>query len=243
MMKVMSLMLLPVSLAVPDWCRWVPLASQQYVPQCNGYVYPYNYGFACASWCQWVPAPSWGYTPACSNCYDFYSRQYKSAAPATALLAKSGQLGCKASCQWLSRPAWNSTSDCENCEQPLSTAVPASTPSLKLKRLRPDWCKWVPLASLQYVAECNGASGVASVSPSGACASWCGWSPVSSWQYIPECQACSPELPTTSVTPYLGCESWCQWVSRPAWIYTPNCAGCEPLAQKEAEAAKNEVLP
>ena len=43
-MKFLSLLLLPLCLSQPDWCQWVPLASQQYVPDCSGYVNPASYG-------------------------------------------------------------------------------------------------------------------------------------------------------------------------------------------------------
>ena len=49
MMKFLSLLLLPLCLAQPDWCQWVPLASQQYVPDCSGYVNPASYGYSCAT--------------------------------------------------------------------------------------------------------------------------------------------------------------------------------------------------
>mmetsp|Transcript_29985 Transcript_29985/g.48426 ORF Transcript_29985/g.48426 Transcript_29985/m.48426 type:complete len:244 (+) Transcript_29985:52-783(+) len=243
MMKFLSL-LLPLCFAQPDWCQWVPLASQQYVPDCSGYVSPTNYGFSCASWCQWVPGPSWGYTPECNSCYQVYSGHYKSMAPPTTV-AKTTESGCKASCQWLSKPSWNSTSDCMKCEQPLvleaKSEETAPSPRLKVKMQwqRPDWCKWVPLGSLQYVGDCTGGGVIGAETGSLGCANWCGWSPVSAWQYIPECGQCSG-WEGTEVAPMTGCENWCQWVSRPSWQNVGGCAGCEALA---TNSNANEIRP
>ena len=127
-----------------------------------------------SSWCEWMSNKDRRIAPECADCV------HKSMAPPTTV-AKTAESGCKASCQWLSRPSWNSTSDCVKCEQPLvleaKSGETAPSPRLKVKMQwqRPDWCKWVPLGSLQYVGDCTG------------CANWCGWSPVSAWQYIPEC--------------------------------------------------------
>mmetsp|Transcript_109553 Transcript_109553/g.153345 ORF Transcript_109553/g.153345 Transcript_109553/m.153345 type:complete len:249 (+) Transcript_109553:74-820(+) len=243
--SILSLLVVPC-LAQPDWCRYVPVASQQYVPECAGYQYPGTVVNACASWCQWVPASSWGYVADCNGCYQVYSSFYKSTPSAhpTKLLKTSS--GCEASCQWLSRPSWNRTSECQQCEQPLvpetmsSTAVRSAQPRLKVRMQRPDWCKWVPLSSLQYVADCN--TGAAPVPATyGGCANWCGWSPVTSWQYIPECQQCSSTLPEGQAvvpTPTASCEHWCQWVSRPSWQYVGGCVGCEALANQQ-----NEIRP
>ena len=249
MKSFLSLLLLPLCLAQPDWCKWVPLASQQYVPACSGYAYPSYYGYSCASWCQWVPGPSWGYTPACTGCYQLYSGHYKSAAPPSTV-AKTTESGCKASCQWLSKPSWNSTSDCVKCEQPLvleakESEETAPSPRLKVKMQwqRPDWCKWVPLGSLQYVGECTGSAVGSTAGTSGlfGCTYWCGWSPPSAWQYIPECQQCSAGIPDGStMAPMAGCANWCQWVSRPSWQYVGGCVGCEALA---ANSNANEIRP
>ena len=247
--SILSLLVVPC-IAQPDWCRWVPYASQQYVPDCSGYVYPPQAtGLACANWCQWVPGSSWGYVPDCNNCYQVYSGLYKSTPPGPSTNLVKTSSGCEASCQWLSRPSWNSTSKCEQCEQPLvpetmsSTAVQRAQPRLKVRMQRPDWCKWVPLSSLQYVADCNtGAAAVPAAAvpaTNGGCASWCGWSPVSSWQYMSQCQQCSSTLPEgQAVVPTAGCENWCQWVSRPSWQYVGGCVGCEALANQQ-----NEIRP
>eukprot|EP00438_Fugacium_kawagutii_P019576 Skav228160 [mRNA] locus=scaffold439:74324:75986:+ [translate_table: standard] len=227
MMKLLSL-LLPMCLAQPDWCRWVPLASQVYVPECSGYVYP---------------AMSYG----CGG--RGYLGHYKSAPVST--VAKASESGCKASCQWLSRPSWKKTSDCAKCEQPVvlenksseSEVVPS--PKLKVKTLQPDWCKWVPVSSLQYVGECNVAptQTQADANQYGGCAGWCGWSPVSSWQYIAECRQCSPGLPeATAAVPMASCVDWGQWGSQPSWQYVGSCAGCEALVQAQ-NANANEIRP
>mmetsp|Transcript_4420 Transcript_4420/g.5144 ORF Transcript_4420/g.5144 Transcript_4420/m.5144 type:complete len:171 (+) Transcript_4420:105-617(+) len=158
-----ALLLLSPAIAQPDWCRWVPLASKQYVPACSSYIYPGPYAYApllgCATWCQWVPGPSWGYTYGCGGCYGLYSTHYRQmAVPATAL-----QSGCVEGCQWVSRPSWANASDCEKCEEPmvLDSGSKAAKTGLKVKALpaQPDWCRWVPLSSLQYVGECRGAGG------------------------------------------------------------------------------------
>mmetsp|Transcript_8118 Transcript_8118/g.9669 ORF Transcript_8118/g.9669 Transcript_8118/m.9669 type:complete len:110 (+) Transcript_8118:115-444(+) len=41
-----ALLLLSPAIAQPDWCRWVPLASKQYVPACSSYIYPGPYAYA-----------------------------------------------------------------------------------------------------------------------------------------------------------------------------------------------------
>jgi len=130
------------------------------------------------------------------------------------------------------------------CEEPLALEAKSGEtkpppPRLKVKMQRPDWCKWVPLGSLQYVGDCTGSA--IGASGTGGCANWCGWSPVSAWQYIPECGQCSSGLPEgTAVAPMTGCENWCQWVSRPSWQNVGGCAGCEALA---ANSNANEIRP
>jgi len=256
-MKLLISLLPAVSMAWADWCKWVPVASQQYVPACGGYGYSgyrypagaWNYG--CANWCQWVPGPSWGYTPDCVGCYQTYSGHYKALSAPNAAPAKATGSGCEASCQWLSRVSWNNTTDCAKCEQPLvleskqSPEEAAPSPRLKVRMQRPSWCQWVPLGSLQYVGECNTGSNIGTETTAiGGCAGWCGWSPVSSWQYIPECTQCSSATQGT-VVPASGCENWCQWVSRPSWQYSGGCAGCEALVA-EANAQnqnQNEIRP
>ncbi|CAK9037750.1 unnamed protein product [Durusdinium trenchii] len=246
-MKLFSAALLTLATGQADWCRWVPLASQQYVPQCSGYVYPFGtYGHpVCASWCQWVPGPSWVYTPECRGCYSFVTTSQKSASVSLV------QRACKKSCQWLSRPAWEGTHDCKTCEQPLEQFVipvvfteKLSEPGLKVKvKVQlPDWCQWVPLSSLQYVAECGssarpaGAAGPADPADPAApsvterCASWCSWTSASSWPDTPECKHCTPDTLPNVTYSTTGCVEWCQWVSRPAWHRTPDCAGCESPA-------------
>eukprot|EP00438_Fugacium_kawagutii_P019578 Skav228162 [mRNA] locus=scaffold439:196253:196996:+ [translate_table: standard] len=245
MMKLMFA-LLPTCLAWADWCKWVPWGSQVYVPECNGYNYAGRSAYGCASWCMWVPGGSWGYVPECSACYTVYSRNYKSAAP---IIPQTEQSGCKASCQWLSRVSWNSTSDCEQCEQPMvltKQTETARSPKLKVKTGQPDWCKWVPVGSWQYVGECNTAptQTQADTNQYGGCAGWCGWSPVSAWQYIAECQQCSPDVQATgaAVVPTANCDSWCQWVSRPSWQYVGACTGCEALVQAQYANTNNKEI-
>lgn len=212
-------------MAQSDWCRWVPLASQQYVPACSGYAYPGPYAnFGCATWCQWVPGPSWGYTSGCGGCYGLYSTHYQEVTvPATAL-----QSGCVEGCQWVSRPSWVNASDCAKCEQQmvLDSGSKAKT-GLKVKAFpaQPDWCRWVPLSSLQYVGECMGAVGPIGQSQI-SCANWCTWVPSSSWQYTPECSRCTGQGEWTSGA-QTGCVGWCQWVPRPSWQHTPDCFQCD----------------
>lgn len=227
-MKLLPASLVTLAAAQATWCRWVPLASQQYVPQCSGYVYPIgiNYGYPiCTSWCQWIPGPSWASTPECRGCYIIFSTSYLSASTLPA------QSGCQKSCQWLSRPVWETTSGCKTCEQPLERSVQRTSPLAKMKAntQTPDWCHWVPLSSLRYVSDCSGssASPISSISQPEGCPSWCGWTSASSWQYTPECKQCTPESLPNETAIETGCAQWCQWVSRPAWQETPECAGCE----------------
>ena len=246
--KVLALLLTPV-MAQPDWCRWVPLASQQYVPECSGYSYPGYANFGCANWCQWVPGPSWGYTSGCAGCYGLYSTHYQSVTvPATAL-----QNGCQAGCEWVSRPAWANASDCSQCEKPMvldskpdKTGQRGQTgqTGLKVKALsQPNWCQWVPLSSLQYVGECNGSVGSAGQSQK-SCANWCGWLPSSSWQYTPECNLCTGQGPVMT-SAKTGCLNWCQWVPRPSWQHTPDCSQCgvqpTPLDSNQTAGANSNI--
>jgi len=262
-----AVLLVPAS-AWADWCRWVPFSSQQYVPACRGYVYPGAYGgFGCANWCQWVPGPSWGYTSGCAGCYGLYSKHYKS----VMLLAK--QTGCETGCQWVSRPTWSNTSDCNQCEQPmvLDSKTKSAKTGLKVKMLdtRPDWCKWVPLSSQQYVGECNGAvpspssptsptapaapaapsapSAPASIGQPHSCANWCTWVPATSWQYTSECSRCGGDGPVPNATQG-ACMSFCQWVPRPSWETVPDCSQCAgPAGANQTANVPNstgtEILP
>ena len=254
MTKLLAALLFGLTVAQPDWCRWVPLASQQYVPSCSGYVYPAGYGYPfCASWCRWVPGPSWGYTPECLGCYGYFTKNYQSAAQPVSPV----ESGCKTSCQWLSRPKWKSTPDCESCEQAMQhkvsntvTEVSSSKSTglkVRMQALAPDWCKWVPPGSLQYVAACNGVNG-AGRTPTEAtqegCATWCVYEDVSSWQYTPECSSCNLDNMTNSTLSFnAGCKNWCQHVSRPAWQDMPDCADCEALAQAAQATKGTEILP
>ena len=252
-----AVLLVPAS-AWADWCRWVPFSSQQYVPACRGYVYPGAYGgFGCANWCQWVPGPSWGYTSGCAGCYGLYSKHYKS----VMLLAK--QTGCEAGCQWVSRPTWSNTSDCNQCEQPvvLDSKTESGKTGLKVKMLdtRPDWCKWVPLSSLQYVGDCNGAvpspsspsspsppSSPSSLGQAYSCASWCTWVPATSWQYTSECRLCGGHGPVVPNATQGACMSFCQWVPMPSWETTPDCSQCAgPAGANQTANVSNstEILP
>ena len=252
-----AVLLVPAS-AWADWCRWVPFSSQQYVPACRGYVYPGAYGgFGCANWCQWVPGPSWGYTSGCAGCYGLYSKHYKS----VMLLAK--QTGCETGCQWVSRPTWSNTSDCNQCEQPmvLDSKTKSGKTGLKVKMLdtRPDWCKWVPLSSLQYVGDCNGAvpspsapsapsapSSPSSIGEPHSCASWCTWVPATSWQYTSACSRCGGHGPVVPNATQGACMSFCQWVPMPSWESTPDCSQCAgPAGANQTANAPNstEILP
>ena len=124
-----------VSGGAPDWCRWVPMKSQEGVPECGGYVYPGSFtGYGCANWCHWVPDASWGNTYGCNECAGLYSGHTKSA----------DKSGCQKGCQWVSRPCWRNTSDCNQCEQPMN-----STKSMKTGRTVDD--SWISNLDLQKI--------------------------------------------------------------------------------------------
>ena len=232
------------AVGIPDWCKWVPYSSLQYVADCAGYS-GHSSGPAqtCASWCEWVPSPSWSTTTQCSKCSELFPT------PSANDFAHDD---CASWCQYVSRPAWQYAPDCQTCEQEIANAAakPAAATvakskagdenakpegGLKLKSsfARPDWCKWVPWGSLQYVPDCNGSWG--NTYQGAYCASWCRWVPSPSWQYTPECLRCY------SVTPGVAtrCASWCEWVSRPAWANTPECTQCS----SEQDDSDNTILP
>ena len=137
---------------------------------------------------------------------------------------------------------------------------------LKVKMLdtRPDWCKWVPLSSQQYVGECNGAvpspssptspaapaapsapSAPASIGQPHSCANWCTWVPATSWQYTSECSRCGGDGPVPNATQG-ACMSFCQWVPRPSWETVPDCSQCAgPAGANQTANVPNstEILP
>ena len=95
----------------------------------------------------------------------------------------------------------------------------------------PDWCKWVPSASLQYVGECSGAApapqqGFGYGDGPDGCVNWCVWVPGKDWHQTNECQRCAEYYPVEPMGAHAGCEGWCQWVSQPSWQYMDNCRGC-----------------
>ena len=235
MMSRALLLLLPLVRAAPDWCRWVPYSSLQYVPACSGYAPGAEPGAAvgCASSCEWVPQGAWASTPQCQKCQELYGTQ------------GSGFQGdlCEHWCQWVSRPAWMYTSGCQTCEQELQPKAKAAAAENESKTKSasgvPDWCRWVPYGSQQYVGACSGNWDHGGYE--GAyCAGWCVWVPSPSWVNTPDCRRCSTSFLQTSegVT---GCADWCEWVSRPAWKKTSECSLCDAdLGTKEGS---QPILP
>eukprot|EP00438_Fugacium_kawagutii_P031848 Skav220909 [mRNA] locus=scaffold1585:56957:59317:- [translate_table: standard] len=254
-------------MANPDWCDWVPLSSQQHVSECDGYTYPSMNRSSCANWCQWIAGPSWGSTSDCMECYSFYSEHYEkqkhrskeAQIAATALQKKA----CPPYCRWLTRSLWGRYPSCASCEDSVPLIIiplafqgfqgfqgseKQNSSGLKLKKLheqRPDWCKWVPISSLQHVGECTTET---DTTVEGGCKVWCNWSPFRTWQYLPECRQCNKTLPEAETrlvklgnvqAPGNGCEDWCRWVSRPAWLESPDCSSCD----RDANLTDMKKLP
>ena len=230
--------MLPLVHGAPDWCRWVPYSSLQYVPACSGYSQPApdpGAAVGCVSSCEWVPQGSWATTAGCQKCEELYGNPQ---AP--------GFQGdqCEHWCQWVSRPAWMYTSGCQTCAQQPTQARSFAANMAKMDESKtksangaPDWCRWVPYGSLQYVAACNANWG--SAYQGSYCASWCIWVPSPSWIYTPDCRQCSPAYFSGATA--TGCSDWCQWVSRPAWQNTPECMRCS--VDQGTEAPKFKELP
>lgn len=219
-----------VSGVAPDWCRWVPMKSQEGVPGCGGYVYPGSFtGYGCANWCHWVPDASWGNTYGCNECAGLYSGHTKSA----------DKSGCQKGCQWVSRPCWRNTSDCNQCEQPMNSTKSMKT-GLKVRMQaarEPDWCKWVPSSSLQYVDECKG------LRPSNpSCSTWCEWVPSTAWKSTEECMSCPGHGPNVT-TGSPGCSHWCNWVPHLSWPETRDCFGCKMIDGVNGDSNTSEILP
>ena len=242
MLSVVLFLGLQTAGANPDWCKWVPDGSLQYVGECAGYSHS-NQMLGCVSWCEWVPAPSWQATPQCGKCAELY--------PNHVLNSTFSSDTCANWCQHVSRPAWQYAPDCVSCEQELANAMQPSkakaavrTPkpkaalraSVLTKSAGPSWCQWIPYGSLQYVPACSGGWG--NNYPAVTCASWCYWVDSPSWQYIPECQRCYGDLANA----VQGCNPECEWVSRPAWANTPGCQQCT-AEQNQGGAKTREILP
>ena len=199
----------------PDWCKWVPAASLQYVGECSGATPSTqgNAGTGHPEWCSRVPAGSLQYVPECS-----------SLAPTT----QHGNAGGHP--EWCSRVPAASLQYVPEC----SGLAPATQQGNQPQR--PDWCKWVPAASVQYVDQCSGnfapAQGAGDAGwgygdgPEG-CVNWCVWVPGNKWHERDDCKKCAEYYP---VEPqgfaHAGCAGWCQWVSQPSWQYVGNCRGC-----------------
>ena len=246
MLSLVLLLGLPAARAAPDWCKWVPDGSLQYVGECSGFSHTgLNQVQGCVSWCEWVPAPSWQATPQCRRCQELYPNHHvdnSSFASDT----------CANWCQHVSRPAWQYAPDCMSCEQDLANAaqpskvkaakvavpapaIPEATNFAATKSAGPSWCRWIPYGSLQYVPACSG--GWSGLYPTAICASWCVWVPAPSWQYTAECGSCSGLMTTIQ-----GCDPECAWVSRPAWVNTPGCTQCS-VEQPKDEGKTREILP
>ncbi|CAJ1384074.1 unnamed protein product [Effrenium voratum] len=219
----------------PDWCKWVPSASLQYVGECSGAAPAPQQGFGygdgpdgCVNWCVWVPGKDWHQTNECKRCAEYYPVEPMGA-----------HAGCEGWCQWVSQPSWQYMDNCRGCrakQASMKAAVPDSSGSAKLAGEKmatgaPDWCKWVPSASLQYVGECSGAApapqqGFGYGDGPDGCVNWCVWVPGKDWHQTNECKRCAEYYPVEPMGAHAGCEGWCQWVSQPSWQYMDNCRGC-----------------
>ena len=243
MLSVVLFLGLQTTSANPDWCKWVPDGSLQYVGECSGYSQS-NQVQGCVSWCEWVPASSWQDTPQCQRCQELYPNQV--------LNSTFSSDTCANWCQHVARPAWQYAPDCASCEQELSNAVPLKAKAapaprplgaskvqpvafVATKSASPSWCQWIPYGSLQYVPACSGGWG--NNSPTAICASWCVWVPSPSWQYTADCQRCGDG----NVNAIQGCDTWCEWVSRPTWANTPGCEQC--TTEQNQDGKTREILP
>ena len=207
----------PASVAGPDcasWCQWVPQLAWADPPDCRacGTVESSSDSSDTASvptvpiWCSWVPPLALKYVDACTGS--------NGALPAQAE-------GCTYWCVWVSGPAWHHVHECHGCSSVENATNATDNSSLEeadvvkpadlsgigfvgsglkvktsLKAIGPDWCRWVPAGSLQYVPDCTGYDGgygygVGSPSAArGQCESWCQWVPQPAWQYPPGCRGC-----------------------------------------------------
>ena len=193
-----------------SWCQWVPQLSWQDPPGCRGCTTGSQANNRFPAWCSWVPPLALKYIETCAGLAGPEVPQVE---------------GCTSWCIWVSGPAWHHVHECHTCSttRNATNATDDSEDSiedieddfavdpaakqgyagsghhdvgLKVRAAAPDWCRWVPPASLQYVPDCTGFAG-------------------SSYGYGGGV--------STARGP---CESWCQWVPRPSWQYPPGCRGC-----------------
>ncbi|CAJ1353397.1 unnamed protein product [Effrenium voratum] len=227
----------PHAAAAPDWCKWVPPASLQYVGECSGAApAPQQGGFGygdgpdgCVNWCVWVPGKDWHQTNECKRCAEYYPVEPMGA-----------HAGCEGWCQWVSQPSWHYMDNCRGCnanQALVKAAVPDSSGSAKLAGKKPglktksrwaDWCKWVPPSSLQYVGECSGGRPATQGSHTGGRPDWCQWVPAASLQYVGECSGATPSTQGNAGT---GHPEWCSRVPAGSLQYVPECSSLAPTTQ------------
>eukprot|EP00439_Symbiodinium_sp_Y106_P037306 s7716_g4.t1 len=195
----------PVGPQCASWCHWVPQASWFDPPDCRG-CQPSGSSDSVSEvedvplWCNWVPPLLLQFVDACAS--------GGSSIPAVAE-------GCTYWCVWVSGPAWHHVHECHRCsnetmqntsnasnatngtqEEREDTVLPLhrhGTAGLKVKLADPapladpDWCRWVPAASLEHVPDCAGhgdGSGEPWLKPASRrqCENWCQWVPQPAWQ-------------------------------------------------------------
>lgn len=97
---------------------------------------------------------------------------------------------------------------------------------LKTKRLDdifPDWCQWLPSASLKFVGDCAGYGGPDQIPTGPQCASWCQWVPQASWFDPPDCRGCQPAGASDNVSEE-DVPLWCSWVPPLLLQFVDACA-------------------
>eukprot|EP00437_Effrenium_voratum_P043861 CAMPEP_0181461110 /NCGR_PEP_ID=MMETSP1110-20121109/33705_1 /TAXON_ID=174948 /ORGANISM="Symbiodinium sp., Strain CCMP421" /LENGTH=187 /DNA_ID=CAMNT_0023585717 /DNA_START=61 /DNA_END=624 /DNA_ORIENTATION=- len=133
----------------PDWCKYVPPASQQYVAECGGYVPATQYAGPAGApdWCKWVPSASLQYVGQCSG-----------VAPAPQGTGSDagwgygdGPDGCINWCVWVPGPEWHQRDECKRCPE----YYPAEAQGYAHAGCE-GWCQWVSQPSWQYVDNCRG---------------------------------------------------------------------------------------
>merc|ERR1712203_1321497 len=214
-----------------SWCKWVPMPSQGYVADCQGYNgtnTASNVGSSgCVSWCRWVPEGAWQYPADCQSC--MIGDRKPSQLPAGA------QVPAAAWCHFVSASDRHLVPDCKDQSDssgPVQVGIDGCA----------DWCKWVPRPAWQYPADCQQCGSESppanTVVPQPEVPSWCRWVPSSAKQYVADCanSGSGPENVGASGL----CEDWCQWVPAPAWQYESGCAGCRNTQSAPRRAVASE---
>mmetsp|Transcript_1256 Transcript_1256/g.2308 ORF Transcript_1256/g.2308 Transcript_1256/m.2308 type:complete len:355 (+) Transcript_1256:66-1130(+) len=169
----------------PFWCRLVPPMMLQYVDECSGYAGPPGFPVpgieGCTYWCVWISGPAWKDVHECHHC----------SAASGAIDNETGGTGSETNnTESEVTGEANATSAGETTEA-LSPTRPTSHLRGRNLQLFPDWCRWVPAGSLQYVPDCVGYGYGPMSPPQARCESWCVWVPRPSWQYPPGCRGCA----------------------------------------------------